>query len=365
MAWSITLPVAGSYPVLDPRRLDGAAEAALNELLAEGESDNTIASYRAALKYWSAWFALRYGQPLQLPVAAATVLQFVLDHAPRQAAEGLRHELPAPVDARLVELRCKRRLGPLTLATISHRISVLGKLHTVHRAPNPAQDPAVRELLARARRAFAKRGDVSKGKPALTREPFEALLATCDDSLAGKRDQALLLFAWATGGRRRSEVIAATVENVTSNGDGTYTYVLGRSKSNATGERRPQDAKPLVGRAATALAAWLQVSGIKDGPIFRRVRKGTTVAEPLTPSAVRSIVKKRCELAGLPNLYSAHSLRSGFLTEAGRRNVPLGEALALSGHASVGQAMRYYRAGSSLSERAARLLDEPAEGPDA
>lgn len=41
-------------------------------------------------------------------------------------------------------------------------------------------------------------------KEALTRDVLEMLLASCDDSLRGLRDQALLLFAWASGGRRRS-----------------------------------------------------------------------------------------------------------------------------------------------------------------
>jgi integrase len=49
-------------------------------------------------------------------------------------------------------------------------------------------------------------------KRAATREVLEAMLATCDDSLAGVRDRALLHFAWGSGGRRRSEVAAACVE---------------------------------------------------------------------------------------------------------------------------------------------------------
>lgn len=40
---------------------------------------------------------------------------------------------------------------------------------------------------------------------------------------------------------------------------------------------------------------------------------------PQRPSAVRLIVLRRCELTGLePGEVPAHSLRSGFLTEAGR-----------------------------------------------
>lgn len=360
----VLLPNSSAVAALNPARLDQSAQAALKELLAEGDSAHTVSSYRSALRYWNAWFPLRYGQPITLPVPPAAVLQFVLDHAPRRRAEGLRFELPPPIDAELMRVGCKQRLGPLSLATIAHRLSVLSKLHTMRRQPNPCHDPALRELMLKTRRAFAKRGELSRGKPALTREPLEALLTTCDESLAGKRDRALLLFAWATGGRRRSEVTAATMTNVARNGDGSYTYMLGRSKTNAAASLRPNDAKPLVGRAAVALTEWLIASVITDGAIFRRVRKGTTVAEPLSAGSVRLIVKRRCLLAGLDPNYSAHSLRSGFITEAGRRNVPFGEALALSGHASVATAMRYFRAGSALTERAGRLLDEPFGNPE-
>ena len=40
------------------------------------------------------------------------------------------------------------------------------------------------------------------------------MLATCTDGLIGVRDRALLLFAFASGGRRRSEVASAVMENL-------------------------------------------------------------------------------------------------------------------------------------------------------
>jgi integrase len=55
--------------------------------------------------------------------------------------------------------------------------------------------------------------------------------------------------------------------------------------------------------------------------------------------------------------FSAHSLRSGFVTEAGRQNVPLGDTMAMTGHSSVSTVMRYFRAGSTSTSRAARLLE--------
>jgi integrase len=92
-----------------------------------------------------------------------------------------------------------------------------------------------------------------------------------------------------------------------------------------------------------ALAAWLEVldeQGVdRTGRIFRRVLPGGSVGEALSPEAVRQIVKRRCALAGLQmEDFSAHSLRSGFLTEAGRRGVPLKTAMDMSGHSSVATA---------------------------
>jgi hypothetical protein len=79
-----------------------------------------------------------------------------------------------------------------------------------------------------------------------------------------------------------------------------------------------------VGPAAQALTAWLEASGVNSGAIFRRVRK-TKAVEPLAGQAIWLIVKRRAQLAGVAGDFGAHSLRSGFVTEAGRRNVPLGE----------------------------------------
>mgnify|MGYP000662161511 CR=1 FL=1 len=71
---------------------------------------------------------------------------------------------------------------------------MLSKAHQLRELKNPCQDPKVKELLAMTRRAHAKRGALPKRKDALTKDPLQAILATCDDSLRGKRDRALLLF---------------------------------------------------------------------------------------------------------------------------------------------------------------------------
>ena len=93
-------------------------------------------------------------------------------------------------------------------------------------------------------------------------------------SLVGKRDRALLLFGWASGGRRRSEIVAASFENVRRDGAG-FVYELGRSKTNQSGRREPKDFKPIQGAAAEALQAWIEVLfsyRITEGALFRAIR---------------------------------------------------------------------------------------------
>lgn len=352
-------------PALDPESLGPMAEDAVRELLDDGESANTVRSYRSALRYWAAWYVLRYRQRIALPVPVAVVLQFIVDHVRRFNDAGqLVTELPEALDRMLVDGKFKGSVGPLALNTVLHRISVLSKLHQLQNQPNPCADNRVRDLIARARRAYAKRGDLPDKKPALTREPLEALLDTCDDSLRGRRDRALLLFAWASGGRRRSEVTMATLDNVLRRPDGSFVFVLMHSKTNQVGRDRGDNAKPVVGRAAEALDAWLAVSGIQAGAIFRRIRKGDQIGEPLSPAAVRDIVRQRALLAGLGEDFSAHSLRSGFVTEAVRQQVPLPETMALTGHRSVASLVGYFRA-EARPTRASFLLDDPAPDADA
>ena len=264
---------------------------------------------------------------------------------------------PAGVDA-LVQAGHKGRMGALAHNTLVHRVAVLSKYHQTQDWPNPCQDAHVRELMARTRKAYAKRGAMPQKKAAITKDLLTALLATCDDSLRGKRDRALLLFAWASGGRRRSEVAGADMRFLRTVANGEFIYTLSHSKTNQSGTDAPENHKPVTGRAAIALRVWLDAARITEGPIFRRIRKGGHVAEPLTPAAVRNIVKERCALAGVEGDFSAHSLRSGFVTEAGRRNLPLADTMALTGHHSVNTVLGYFRADSALNNQAARMLDE-------
>ena len=338
----------------------GPSTASIQSLMREGSSENTLASYRSAIQYWAAWHALRMQTPFQLPIPVNTVLQFIADHVEHVTSQGLRHDLPLKIDEALVNAKVKRKLGPFKLATVRHRLAVLSEAHETQNLPNPCRNQTVQMLLERVRSAYAKRGERPARKDALTKEPLEQLLSTCDDSLIGLRDRALLLFAWASGGRRRSEVVRATMENTRRVEEG-FLYTMSYSKTNQEGIERADSYKPVVGRAAAALDAWLVAAKITSGSLFRRVRRGGIVGEGLSAESVRKIVKARAAQAGLSGNYTAHSLRSGFVTEAGRQGRPLGEIMAMTNHASVASVVGYHRAGEALSLKAGYLLDTPNE----
>ncbi len=229
------------------------AAAAVRDILAEAASANTARSYASALRYCAAWYQGRYGQPFALPLPEAVVIQFIVDHLARRSESALTWELPPALDAALVEAGLKQRLGPLKLSTISHRIAVLSKAHQWRRVANPCEQPAVRHLLARARRAAVKRGDRPTKKTAITQPELAALLATCDASLTGVRDRALLLFAFASGGRRRSEVAAADLSDLRRVGERAFVYHLGHSKTQQAGPSvTATPDKPILGPGGRA-----------------------------------------------------------------------------------------------------------------
>jgi hypothetical protein len=56
------------------------------------------------------------------------------------------------------------------------------------------------------------------------------------------------------------------------------------------------------------------------------------LAEQLHPASVCKIVQRRSKFAGPVGQFSAHSLRAGYVTEAGNLEVSPVKAMLLSGH---------------------------------
>ncbi|MBK0052763.1 site-specific integrase [Stenotrophomonas sp. S39] len=341
---------------LTATELSQSSSNAIREVFAEAASANTMRSYATALRYWAAWHEGRYGVPISMPVQVAAVLQFVVDHLVRLSGESLAWELPPRLDKLLVEAKLKQRLGPLKLSTIVHRVAVLSSAHQLLKLANPCESSDVRQLLAKARRAAHKRGERPSKKTAITATELTAMVDTCGDDLVGMRDRALLYFAFASGGRRRSETAGATVENLTPI-PGGYLYRLDIGKTIQDGPRvggAPD--KPLLGAPADAIRSWIDAAQVREGSLFRQLINGR-VGSGLSPKSVATIIQSRAKAAGLVGDFGGHSLRSGFVTEGARQGIALPAIMAMTDHRSVVSVIGYYQAGSAETNPAARMLE--------
>ena len=350
------LPIAPSPALpLDPAALSAESAARVEAILEDQLTANTKRAYRKALELWCLWYRLRYGQTLPLPVPVPVVQQFVIDFVPHRVGEEWSHALPATVDAWLVELRAKAKPGAWSIATVLTRLAALGTAHRWQKLDAPTEALEVTRLLESLKRQHALAGVRPVQADAITAEDLKKMLAVCEEDLRGLRDRALLAFAFASGGRRRSEVVAARMEDLARQADGSWLYTLRVSKANPTGETRADSRKPITGMAATLLEQWLATSGITSGPVWRRVVRGA-VAAPLSAAAVRGIVIARAKQAGLEGNITAHSLRAGYVTEAGKQEAPLPDVMAMTGHRSVQTLLRYYRPAELANKKAGKLL---------
>ncbi len=347
--------------------LDQQSLRAAEQFLEQGTPPNTARSYQAAFRYLQAWSLQRLGHDLTAePMSVEGAIQFVLDHLPRRDDERvLALELPAALDERLVAMGVKRNPGALKTNTVIHRLSVLGKFHKLQGWDSPTDDVRYRTLLRSARNTQVHEGERVLKKTAATADPLQAMLATCqDDGLRGLRDRALLLVAWSSGGRRRAELAQIQLADLMRQSSGDYLLTLGLGKTERDGSTR---GKPVRGQAAQALDAWLAASGISSGPVFvRLLRNGQPGRQALSGNHIALIVKRRAALAGLQGDWAAHSLRSGFITEAGRQNMAIPDVMAMTDHRSVTTLMGYYQAGELLRAPVSELLEaapHPAPGP--
>ena len=318
---------------------------AVRRILEEGSAASTRRAYASDLRYWLAWGDLN--SISVLPCSIEHAMMFIVHHV-----DGM----PAQIDAGLVELGVKRGSGLPALSSLRRKIAAMSAVHRARGYANPFEDPRFRMLMSKAGRVALKRtGYATNRKTALVLEQLEPLLATCHGDLRGLRDRAILLFAFGSGGRRRSEVASAVCERLTGHGE-EYVYQLGVTKTHQDGDA---GSVPVAGRAAIALRAWLEASGINKGPIFRGVgQDGVVLDRAISDRQINRIVKARAKAAGFdPAAFGAHSLRSGFMTETGLQGISLMEAMELSTHRDVRVAARYHQAGRGLRNKAARLRD--------
>ncbi|MBA3040929.1 MAG: site-specific integrase [Rhizobiaceae bacterium] len=338
----------------------------LRHLVNEGMGENTLRALTSDLAYLQAWSLAATGASLPWPAPEALALKFVAHHLwqPEQRDIDPHHGMPADVEQSLREQGFLRSAGPHAPDTVRRRLASWSTLTKWRGLTGVFSSPSLKSAIRLAIRAVPRQRRRKSAK-AVTGNVLAKLLATCaSDSLRDLRDRAILMVAFASGGRRRSEIAGLRCEQLTveapipvENGAPLPSLAihLGRTKT-SNGEQ--DDVVYLTGRPVEALNAWLAAAKIEGGSIFRKIdRWGNISKRALEPGAVNQIVKQRAAMAGLDaGEFSAHGLRSGYLTEAANRGIPLPEAMEQSRHRSVQQASSYYNDATRRSGRAARML---------
>ena len=247
---------------------------------AGGAAPTTRRAYEGDLRYFWAWAAHDLGLTESYPVARQVVEKFVYDHL-----RGLRQE----TDRALVERGLKTALGPHLPATVERRVATLSVAHQELGVSNPCYGEVVRELLRQGRRSRDAGSPRKSERQAPSYPAFIAMLDSCGEDPAGRRDRALLWLSWASGARR-SEIAKVRVEDLEPIAGGFRVRLFRRAAVDG--------ASPiaLLGPAAEAMTGWLAAGGFARGPVFRAIdRHGNLGRSALTAHGVAVVMRQRSE----------------------------------------------------------------------
>ena len=236
------------------------------------------------------------------PIIGLVVDSLTSDHSKRVYRKALADFLTwcdaqgrPPFNKALVQrYKVKLQNDGLAPATINQRLSTIRKL-AEEAADNGLLDP---HLAAGIGRVKGVRAGGRRTGNWLTREQAQAVLNAPDVStLKGLRDRAILAVLLGCG-LRRAECAALTVDHVQQRESRWVILDL-------VGKRNKTRTVPVPSWCKAAIDAWADAAGIKDGRLFRSVRKGDRVnGDSMTDQAIADVVR-----AYTPDGTAAHDLR--------------------------------------------------------
>ncbi|THJ30910.1 integrase [Lampropedia aestuarii] len=253
-----------------------------------------------------------------------------------------------PATARQVANYLVAQAELLSPRTLQRRLAALNHWHVQRGYPSPVHSPLVADVRKGIERLH--------GKPAVQHAPLLAKdvrrlvkQAQKQSALRAARDTALLLLGFC-GALRRSELAALQVEDIAFDRKGMWLHIT-RSKTDQSGAGQ----RIFIARTSgaevcpvAALKVWLKQSRIEHGPIFRRIDRNQQVGDSqITAQSVRIVIKTLAQQAWgeeKAQRFSAHSLRSGFCTEAAMQGWNDWQIRQQSRHRSVQVLARYVRA---------------------
>jgi integrase/recombinase XerD len=221
-------------------------------------------------------------------------------------------------------------------ATINQRLVALrGLFGRLLKQGRVARNPADAELVSGLRTS-----DVSKTE-GLTLDEIERMVASCDGTLAGLRDRAILLTLYYQG-LRRSEASKLNYRDLVTR-RGLLEVRDAKNNPNDTVRLRPE--------VKAAIEAYLDVLNRElrrretraEDPVFVSLSRIRSYGRRLSAVSINVIVKTRARAAAIDRRISAHGLRHTCATHGLARNVPLHQVQRHLRHKDIRTTLRYDR----------------------
>lgn len=211
--------------------------------------------------------------------------------------------------------------------SIAKLVEVLAATGAIDPAADPTKHPTTRVALKAIRRRLGT--DVDQAAPLTAERLIQVLLSIDDTTLAGRRDIALLLVGWF-GAFRRSEISGIRQDDLAIDDHGVVA-TLQTSKAS-------QEQAVIIPIARTPDSRWCPVAALESwltdlhniepntDVVWPWITRGDNLRAGIPPigdAAIDGVLTRRVTAAGVVNSadFSAHSLRSGWITEAKNRGI--------------------------------------------
>lgn len=255
---------------------------------------------------------------------------------------------------------------PIKVSTIEQRLAGIAFFHRTANREDPTTHSVVHGVMSGIRRERAQRGETPKQAEPIMREDLYALVEALPDNLTGLRDRALILLQWALA-LRQSTVAQFEFRDIEFLGK-RMRVTIRKSKTDQSGEGTLKEIKMLDDAHARvcpvrAVRTWIEAAEIVDGALFRKVNRwGYVETHAMNPRSVAFIIDRSVARIGLdPKLYSGHSSRAGFTTQADADGVPLHEIQDVTDHRSGDMVRRYLR---RRGVRQTKTIQTTLQGPN-
>ena len=253
-----------------------------------------------------------------------------------------------PTDSKIVSLYLTfLSTRDVKISTIKRRLVSIGVIHKLKGHYLDTKHPIIIENFMGIKR---RKGIIQRGKKPILINNLKKLVDIINqqkiEDIRKLRDKSIILIGFS-GGFRRNEIVSLDIEDLEFVFEGLKITVR-KSKTDQFGEGFikgiPKFENDLY-CPVTNVRRWLNISKIKQGPLFRRVSKSSKISNNrLTDQTVALIIKKYLTLAGVNSSnYSGHSLRSGFATSAAEAGAEERSIMAMTGHKSPEMVRRYIK----------------------